>query len=95
MAITPFTVIGAKALGKSFSACRARRRDPSLPQDPATDRWWHVLISSSAVIGIDSLVIVGASAANVGREVGLALFILLIPAVAIAFIAAFILGWRS
>jgi hypothetical protein len=95
MAITPFTIIGVRALSKSFSAYRARRRDPSLPQDPATDRWWRVLISASTVIAIDSLLIVGASAANAGREVGLALFILLIPAVALAFAAAFMLGWRS
>ncbi len=95
MAITPFTIVGARTLWKSFSAYRARRRDPSLPQDPLTDRWWRRLIGASAVIAVDSLVIVGASAASAPREVGLALFILLIPALLVVFFAAFMLGWRS
>jgi len=95
MAITPFTIVGAKTLWKSFSAYRARRRDPSLPQDPTTDRWWRALIGASVVIAADSLLIIGASAANAGREVGLALFILLIPALVLLSIAAFMLGWRA
>ena len=95
MAITPFTIWGAKALWKSFFQYRARRRDPSLPQDRVTDRWWRIMIGASAMIVGDCVVIVAASAANVPRKVGLALFILLIPPLVLVLIGAFILGWRS
>jgi len=95
MAITPFTIVGAQTLWKSFGAYRARRRNPALPQNPITDRWWRILIPAALVIAGDGLLIVVASASGVGRTVGIALFVLLIPFVVAAFVAAFMLGWRS
>jgi hypothetical protein len=95
MAITPFTIVGAKTLWRSLTAYRARRRDQTLPQDRVTDRWWRILIGASLVIAVDSVLILGASAAGLGRNVGLLLFILLAPALVAAFVAAFMLGRRS
>ena len=94
MAITPFTIVGAKALWKSYAAYRSRRRDPTLPQDPITDRWWRILIWAALVIAGDFVLIMAASAASLGRNVSVVLFIVLIPAVAALFVAAFMLGWR-
>ena len=86
---------GAIVAWKGFQAFRRRQRDPSAQPDPATDRWWRIAGYTTALLLGDAVVIVVASAAGAPRWLGTVLFVVLAAAVAVAFVAAFMLGWRG
>ena len=81
---------GAYVAWRGFRAYRQRRRDPSRPQDPTTDRWWRVVFVAGGVAAGSILAIQIARKALIN-----ALFAILAGAIIVLFAAAFMLGWRS
>ena len=81
---------GAYVAWRGFRAYRQRRRDPSRPQDPTTDRWWRVVFVAGGVAAGSILAIQIAPKALIN-----ALFAILAGAIIVLFAAAFMLGWRS
>jgi|SRR6266571_842329 len=89
-------MFGAAAAWKSYRAYRARRRNPALQQDPATDRWWRRLVLGVIIMGAD-LVVMLVLHNTIGMADWLlaALTGLLAVAVLLAFAASFMIGWRG
>jgi hypothetical protein len=81
---------GAYVAQRGYRAYRQRRRDPSRPQDPTTDRWWRVAFGAGGIAGGSILAILIAPRALIN-----ALFAILAGAIIVLFAAAFMLGWRS
>jgi hypothetical protein len=86
---------GAVVTWKSYQAFRRRRRDPNAPRDPVTDRWWRIAMYAGGAVLADALTIVATSAIGAPRWLGSTLFAILALSVAVAFLAAFALGWRG
>jgi hypothetical protein len=86
---------GAIVAWRSYQAFKRRQRDSNPQPDIATDRWWRIAGYAAAVLFGDLGLIVAASAAGAPKWISTGLFIILAAAVAVVFIAAFMLGWRS
>jgi len=89
-------VLGAGAAWLSFRQYRARRRDPSLPRNPVTDRWWRRFLLAAAIVVLD-LVMMAAAHDTMRTHAWLLylLFGILGTSVLVLFVAAAMLGWRS
>jgi hypothetical protein len=81
---------GAYVIWRGFRSYRQRRRDPSRPQDPTTDRWWRVLFVAGGIAAGCMLAILIAPKVLVD-----ALFVILAGAILVLFVAAAALGWRT
>ncbi len=81
---------GAYVAWRGYRAYRQRRRDPSRPQDPTTDRWWRVVFLAGGIAGGSILALLIAPKALIN-----ALFVILASAIIVLFAAAFMIGWRS
>jgi hypothetical protein len=88
-------VPGAIVVWKSYQAFKRRRRDPSAPRDPITDRWWRIAMYAGSAVIADAFTILATSAIGAPRWLGSTLLAILALAVAVAFVAAFALGWRG
>ena len=89
-------IFGAAVAWRSYQAYRARRRDPALPQDSVTDRWWRRLFLGITVGGAD-LVLMLVLHNTLGMPDWLLwpMAGLLAAGVLLAFAASFMIGWRS
>jgi hypothetical protein len=88
--------LGAGAAWGSFRQYRARSRNPGLPRDEITDRWWRRLLLAAGIIAADVTgMIVLPTAIGVPHWLLFGLFAVLAAAVLLFFAAAAILGWRS
>ena len=87
--------IGAAIAWASFKQYRARRQDPDLPRDPATDRWWRRLLLAAGIVVADT-VLVTALHDTIGIAHNLVDLSMVVLAVGIlgVFVAAFMIGWR-
>ena len=89
-------LFGAAVGWKSYQAYRARRRNPALPQEPVTDRWWRRLFLGVTVIAIDSVaMLVLHNTIGMPEWLLWPLFGVLGAAVLLAFAASFMIGWRG
>ena len=86
---------GAIITWKSYHAYKRRQRDRNARPDPATDRWWRIAGYVGAVLLVDCVAIIAASAAGAPRWISAGLFVILAAAVLVGFVTAFMLGWRG
>jgi len=88
--------LGAGAVWESCRQYRARSRDPGLPRDEITDRWWRRLLLAAGIIAADLTgMIVLPNTIAIPNWLLFGLFAVLAAAVLLLFVAAAILGWRS
>ena len=90
-------IMGASAAERSFRAYRARRRDPNAPPDRASDLAWRALGLGAALVAAAILVLelVRDSTGRTPRWLLDPSFAVLIAGVALAFVAALVIGLRS
>ena len=81
---------GAYVFWRAYRAYRKRRMDPSARRDPITDRWWRIIFVGGATLGISLLAILIAP-----KFLLTPLFVILAGGTILAFIGAFMIGWRS
>ncbi len=89
-------VIGAAGGWSSYQAYRARHRNPSLPQDPVTDRWWRRFFLGCAIVGADLVIILVLDyTVRVPHWLLWPLMGILAVGVLLTFAASFMIGWRN
>ena len=81
---------GAYVFWRAYRAYRKRRTDPSVQRDPTTDRWWRIIFIGGATLAGSLLAILIAP-----KFLVMPLFVILAGGTILAFIGAFMIGWRS
>ena len=85
--------IGMVAVERSFSAYRARRRDPAAPSDHVSDWAWRLLGIGGAMFLVSGLSIQVID--GMPKPLQSALFVTTGAGVAIAFVGASLAAWRA
>ena len=90
-------IMGVGAAERSFRAYRARRRDPHMPPDRASDLAWRGFGIGVALViaAFLALTLVHDSTGRVPRWLLDPSFAVLIAGIAVLFVAAFVIGVRS